>query len=305
MSFERGRYEEALQEFARAKAAGNGVLYYRGLSLLALERAKEALADLEQVHRSPGAPDEVQLDLAVARLADGDAVGAESALADYVSKHAGDVYGHYFLGVARFRQKRYDEAIASFKLASTDTTLAPYLDFYQGLSSYAREDANYRDLFNRFESSGAAEGAPAGLIRQLNGMPMRADAVPGQAAGFSQPTLNGVTGPPADRRWNLAFINGYEYDTNVAIAPSIIPLGLGSNGNIPDSRWVISTFGEYRLVQRERWVLGLIGSTYDSFQFHVTRYNIQDYMGGVYSNMALGERMILGARFHRGAPLDA
>jgi tetratricopeptide (TPR) repeat protein len=297
MSFERGRYEEALREFARAKAAGSGALYYRGPSLMALDRAKEALADLQKVQIAPGAPEEVQLDLAVARLATGDAAGAESALKEYTANHRGDVYGQYFLGVARFRQKRYDEAIENFKLASAEKTLAPYLDFYQGLASYAEDDTNYRELFNRFESSGEALGAPAGLIRQLNGMPMRSEALPGQAAGFNQPTLNGVTGPPADRRWNLAVINGYEYDTNVAIAPSIIPLGLGSNGNIPDSRWVISSFGEYRLVQRERWVMGLIGSTYDSFQFHVTQYNIQDYMGGVYSNIAAGKSWILGARY--------
>jgi tetratricopeptide (TPR) repeat protein len=297
MNFERGRYEEALREFGRARTAGSGALYYRGLSLMALERAKEALADLQNVRSTPGAPEEVQLDVAVARLATGDAAGAESVLKEYTANHPGDVYGQYFLGVARFRQKRYDEAIENFKLASAETTLAPYLDFYQGLASYAQDDTNYRELFNRFENSGEAVGAPAGLIRQLNGMPMRGDAVPGQAAGFNQPAVNGVTGPPADRRWNLAVINGYEYDTNVAIAPSIIPLGLGTNGNIPDSRWVISTFGEYRLVQREKWVMGLIGSTYDSFQFHVTQYNIQDYMGGVYSNIAAGKSWILGARY--------
>jgi hypothetical protein len=297
MNFERGRYEDALREFASAKAAGSGALYYRGLSLMALERAQEALADLQKVRSNPGAPEEVQLDLAVARLATGDAAGAESLLKEFTSNHPSDVYGQYFLGVARFRQKRYNEAIENFKLASAETALAPYLDFYQGLASDAADDTNYRDLFNHSEDSGEADGAPSGLIRQLNGMPMRADAVPGQAAGFSQPTLNGVTGPPANRRWNVAVINGYEYDTNVAIAPSIIPLGLGTNGNSPDSRWVISSFAEYRLVQRERWVMGLIGSTYDSFQFHLTQYNIQDYMGGAYSNIAVGKNWILGARY--------
>jgi tetratricopeptide (TPR) repeat protein len=297
IQFERGHYAEALKEFGDPARASSGMLYYRGLSLLAAEQGKEALADLQKVRRLPGAPGEVEVDEAVARLATGDPAGAEGVLKDYLAKHPGDAYGQYFLGVARFRQRRYREAIDSFKLASAETTLAPYLDFYEGLSAYAQGDGRYRDLLARFEHSGAATDAPAGLIRQLNGMPTRPDALPGQAAGFARPTLNGVTGPPADRRWNLAFLSGYEYDTNVAIAPSIIPLGLGTNSHLRDSRWVVSSFGEYRLVQRDDWVLGLLESTYDSFQFNLFRYNIQDYMGGIYSNFSLAKDWILGIRY--------
>src|SRR5438270_314544 len=87
---------------------------------------------------------------------------------------------HSTQGLAQFRQKRYNEAIDNFKLASGETTLAPFVDFYEGLSSYTQGDSRYRNLFDRFESSGSADGAPAGLIRQLNGMPTRPDAVPGQ-----------------------------------------------------------------------------------------------------------------------------
>ena len=297
LGFEQGRYAEALQQFGNKDEPGNGILYYRGLTLLALQRADEALRDLQIVKRAPGAPDEVQLDEAVAQLASGDPASAESTLKEYLDKHPDDPYAQYFLGVSRFRQKRYGEAIDNFKLASAETSLAPYLDFYQGLSAYSQGDASYTGWFNRFDDSGVAGGAPAGLIRQLNGIPTRPDSLPGQAAGFSQPALNGVTGPPADRRWNLALLTGYEYDTNVAIAPSIIPLGLGSNNHLKDSRWVVSSFGEYRLVQKEKWVLGLVGSTYDSFQFRLNQYNLQDYMGGVYSNHSLGENWIFGMRY--------
>lgn len=45
-------------------------------------------------------------------------------------------------------------------------------------------------------------------------------------------------------------------------------------------------FGEYRVVQRQNWNLGLIGSTFDTFQFQLTRYNLQNYMGGAYSNVS-------------------
>jgi hypothetical protein len=74
-------------------------------------------------------------------------------------------------------------------------------------------------------------------------------------------------------------------------------VGFGGNARPNDSRWSVSAFGEYRLVQNDRMVLGLIGSTYDTWQFRRSAYNFQDYMGGAYSNIALGERWILGGRY--------
>ena len=110
---------------------------------------------------------------------------------------------------------------------------------------------------------------------------------------------NGVRGPNPDRRWNLAVLSGYDYDTNVALVPSLAftPVGLGSRGQARDSRWTLASFGDFRLVQNDDWVLGLIGSTYDTWQFNLSRYNFQDYMGGLYSNVALGPYWIFGTRY--------
>jgi hypothetical protein len=60
---------------------------------------------------------------------------------------------------------------------------------------------------------------------------------------------------------------------------------------------VLSSFGEYRLIQREDAVFGLIGSTYDSFQFRLDQFNFQDYMGGAYTNLALYGNWIFGLRY--------
>ena len=42
-----------------------------------------------------------------------------------------------------------NEAITHFQLASTDSALAPFQDYYRGLSSYAQGDPRYREVRNR------------------------------------------------------------------------------------------------------------------------------------------------------------
>src|SRR4051812_13977832 len=59
VDFEQNRFGEALERLSNAGPSETGASYYRGLSLLALKRAKEALAQFEAVGRKPGAPAEV------------------------------------------------------------------------------------------------------------------------------------------------------------------------------------------------------------------------------------------------------
>jgi hypothetical protein len=80
------------------------------------------------------------------------------------------------------------------------------------------------------------------------------------------------------------------------LAPAQIFSGLGSINHKGDSRYQLATFGEYRFIQRQDLVAGILTATYDSFQFRLPQYNIQDYMGGAYANKALGN-YILGGRY--------
>src|SRR3954453_12952695 len=63
VDFEQDRFGEALERLANVAPNEAGASYYRGLSLLALRRAKEQLRQFEAVSRKPGAPAEVNLDL--------------------------------------------------------------------------------------------------------------------------------------------------------------------------------------------------------------------------------------------------
>ncbi|HMB08422.1 MAG TPA: hypothetical protein VKP69_32415 [Isosphaeraceae bacterium] len=299
MDFEGGLYERALERLGKADPAGPGAAYYRGLSLLALNRAREALRDFEAVRKQPRAPGEVELDLGVAQLASGDSA-AVTTLKRYTQAHPDDPYGHFFLGVALFRRRQYNDANVQFQRSAADTSLAPYLDFYKGLTSIARGEASYRQYFDRFREE-VRSGAPAELAQRLAFLPTRPGALPGQASAMPGQVSN-LGRPidanaPADRRWNLAVLNAYEYDTNVPLAPAITPLGLGALGHKVDSRYYLASFADYRAIQREDIVLGLIGSTYDSFQFRLHQFNVQDYMGGTYLNTALRSNFIAGVRY--------
>jgi tetratricopeptide (TPR) repeat protein len=276
--FERANYGDALKSFETADSAGIGATYYRGLCLLALRRARDALGQLEAIRARPGAPSEVELDIGVAQLAAGDIALAEATLAKYVGDHPDDPYGHYFRGVALFRLRRDREALSEFERAASDATLAPYAGFYRGLAAYDQRDPSYRQYMDRYQWEGDQIGPASDLARRLS-------------PPLARPTDMSVA---PDRNWNFSLLTGYEYDSNVAQAPSIS--GLGSSSAEADSRWVLALFGDYRVIQNDDCVVGLIASTYSGWQFSADEFDVQDYMGGAYANVGLG-CFILGTRY--------
>ena len=85
--FEHGRYDQALIHLESDNA---GSSYYRGQTLLAMKRAREALAEFEKVRKQPDAPSEVALDLGIAQLSDGKPAAAETMLSEYVAGQPDD-----------------------------------------------------------------------------------------------------------------------------------------------------------------------------------------------------------------------
>ena len=266
---------------ADAAAEGAGAAYFRELADQAARRARRALRRYEAAGHRPEA--RADLDAGIARLTVGDLAAARVAAGAYVGAHPADPFGQYHLGIVLFRQGHYGEAAARFEHAAEAAPTTP------------RPGEPLVDRFVDVSGAAAEDETPADPSRALLATPDGGGTIRGPADRPMSP--NGIVGPPASRRYNLAVLNGYEYDTNVALAPAITPLGLGGLGNHRDSRYLFATFGEYRLVQRDRLVVGLIGSTYDSWQFRLRQFNVQDYMGGGYANTALGERFILGNRF--------
>jgi hypothetical protein len=97
------------------------------------------------------------------------------------------------------------------------------------------------------------------------------------------------------RKWNLSFLTGYEYDSNVPLTP--VFSGLGGNIEREDSRWVVGLFGDYRLIQESDEVVGVTASTYTNFHFDLNQFNVQSYSTSAYWNRAI-EDWIVGVTYN-------
>jgi Flp pilus assembly protein TadD len=231
--------------------------YQHAVLLLRTGNTQQALDELSRVAAEPNAPPEVLLDLSLAQLQAGNSAQAESTVRDYLRRHPADAHAQHVLGVVLLSQQRRDEAADVFKLAGTD-------------------QATVQRLMLAAHSS--TESQPA----------------EGQVLATDDPAMSAAAcGPPADacapppRRWNLSWLNAYEYDTNV---PSLARFeGLGDEVDRYDSRWVTALFGEYRFIQEPDWTLGLTGSVFEGWQFDLHDFSVQDYSGGAYTNYAWGD----------------
>lgn len=95
-----------------------------------------------------------------------------------------------------------------------------------------------------------------------------------------------------DRRWNLTVLTGYEHDSNVPLLPYIT--GLGSGSGRDDSRWQIGMQGDYRLRSEGDFNWGVYGSTFNTFQFELHQFDVQNYGGGSYASTRVGEWFMSG-----------
>lgn len=92
------------------------------------------------------------------------------------------------------------------------------------------------------------------------------------------------------RRWNVSFLTGYEYDSNVPLSP--VFSGLGGNLQLEDSRWVVGLFGDYRFVQESDEVVGLTASLYTNFHSALTQFDVQTYSTSAYWNRAIDDWIV-------------
>ncbi|NQV27558.1 MAG: tetratricopeptide repeat protein [Rhodopirellula sp.] len=102
------------------------------------------------------------------------------------------------------------------------------------------------------------------------------------------------------RRWNLSFLTGFEYDSNVPLSP--VFSGFGGNIQREDSRMVVGLFGDYRFVQENDEVVGVTASAYSNFHFDLSQYDVQTYSTSAYWNRAFGD-WIAGLTYNFGETL--
>jgi tetratricopeptide (TPR) repeat protein len=102
------------------------------------------------------------------------------------------------------------------------------------------------------------------------------------------------------RRWNLSFLTGFEYDSNVPLTP--VFSGLGGNIEREDSRMVVGLFGDYRFLQESDEVVGVTASAYTNFHFDLDQYDVQTYSTSAYWNRAFDD-WIAGLTYSFGETL--
>lgn len=100
--------------------------------------------------------------------------------------------------------------------------------------------------------------------------------------------------PQPERNWNLTFLTGYDYDSNVVRAPMF--QGLGSTFQRADSSWINALYGDYRFIQEDDMVAGATASLFMADRFQLSLFDTFNVSGGAYANRAFGD-IVIGANY--------
>jgi tetratricopeptide (TPR) repeat protein len=258
-----GKLAEASDLFDRAVAADPDdvyALYYRGVTRARLGRYDAAIEDLKTVAERRPDLDQAPLQLGIALVKAGRYEEAVPWLDR--AQRAPPVYAEasFYLGIAELRLGRYQEAAASLTRAERDPELATAAHYYQGVVAY--QQRQWKEAAEHFSA----------VVRRTPG-----SAMGGQAADFLD-KLKAEERP----RVNVYGQVGFEYDSNVVLAPSneTIKNSLGIS-NQDDGRAVIDVGGTYVPWRTERAELQLGYEFYQSLQFHLTSFDLQDHRPSV------------------------
>jgi Tfp pilus assembly protein PilF len=257
-------YASALEAFDKAVAEDPNdaeALYYRGVTHGRSDDFAAAAADLRSVLASPRAPARARLELGYAlfRLGRYEEARAELERAERDPALASEAA--LFLGVIAVRQGRPAEARTALEHAAGDPRLAPAAHFYQGVAA---------------ENAGDAAAARESLQWTATHAP---NTDMGRNAARRADDLGGAeTAPPATKRYELYGALGFEYDSNVVLAPSddalASTLGIGDKD---DGRATIEAGGRYHLVQEPDLAVTAGLEIFRSLHFDLDDNDLQDH----------------------------
>lgn len=246
----KGNPEQAIQSLA-GTADDTPTLFAGAMWLLEQGEIAEGVQALEIVARRPDAPPETQKFLAVGYLHLDKPKACEIAVDAYLNSDDNDSYSQYLRGLAILRQNQPQRAADALRRAGYDDREVAEI---QQVMMQAPVDVRQRRL---------TIDNTLGTARQAQDQQLLAD----------------------DRPYNFTLLFAGEYDSNVPLQPHFS--GLGSNIDYEDYRFLMASFLDVQLLTCEQYNIGLVGSTYGTFQLDANEFNIQDYMGGMYANAML------------------
>jgi tetratricopeptide (TPR) repeat protein len=261
VEFHAGRYAEALRVFDQAVRADPDdpyARYYRGMTHGRLGDYAAAVEDLRAALAKKPDLEQAPLELGVALVQTGAYRDAIPWLERAQKSTDTAAQASLFLGIAHLRLGETEAARAALsRVAPADPSLEVPARYYQGVADYLDGQL------------AAAEAQFSYVARANPSSDMGREAV----AFLSQIRAGG---PP--RRYFLYGVAGFEYDSNVVLAPSneAIKSSLGISKQA-DGRAVLEAGGAYAPWHSEHAALTLGYDFYQSLQFELDKFDLQDH----------------------------
>ncbi len=260
VEFHAGRYAEALALFDQATAASPDDVYaryYRGVTRGRLKDFEGAIADLRAVlARRPDFP-EAALELGVALVETHRFAEAVPYLEQAQRVSSLDAQASLFLGLAQLRLGQDARARSSFQRAGAgDPALTVPARYYQGVAAYQAEQ--WHDAEEHFAAVVAAN--------------------PDSAMGREAAQFVAALQARRPKAYQASAAVGFEYDTNITLAPSgdVLKDELRITDQ-DDGRVTVRAGGTYVPWQSERGLLSMGYEFFQSLHFDLTDFNLQDH----------------------------
>lgn len=210
------------------------------------------------------------LDAAIAQTILGRFEAAESGFQAFLKERPNDPLPYLFLAVAHYRQAKEDPAHlpqamenldkaeqALQRSGRVDRSLEAHTKFYRGLV--------YLQQRNR---EAAREALQEGY-----------DLAPDSDIGLkSKEILDQLVGR---RPWELSLRMGFDYDTNVTLRGNHVQRRINENTGA-DWRFGLGSAFTYRIVETDEFLLGVGGSTFNTWHAEIDDFDVQNYGANVY-----------------------
>jgi Tfp pilus assembly protein PilF len=257
-----GDHAGAIGLFNEAVAADSEdvhALYFRAVTRGRQKDLDGAAADLRAALAVKPDFAAAALELGVVLIDAGDEEGAIAPLEAARRDNALEARASFLLGFARLRTGDLAAAGADFsRAAELDAELRVPAEYYAGVAAY--KSGNWPDAEVRFNS----------VVRQSPGSEL------GRNAEDFLARMTGRAVAQADRPYELHAETGFEYDSNVPLAPdgNQDALGVTDEG---DGRFVIAAGGRYFPYQGRGMTFSLGYDFFQSLHFDLTDFNLQDH----------------------------
>ncbi len=259
VEFHAARYSEALARFDQAVAADPAdayARYYRAVTRGRLQDLPGAISDLRAALAAKPDFDQAALELGAALVQTGSYQEAIPWLEQARRDPQADAQASLFLGLCQLRLGQLDAARANFERAERDPQQRLAARYYEGVIAYREGDRPHaEELFGE-----VLRNSPASDVKR-------------EAALFLD-RLHGAT----QQRFQLYGTAGFQYDSNVVLAPSdsVIKQQVGISRQ-SDGRFILGAGGSYAVWQRDQTQLSLGYDFFQSLHFHLTDFNLEDH----------------------------